>query len=321
MAKYIKVTPEIREQCEKEFEESIVKARESFNNSFIDRKNMHLGKISMSFGAFTHTFDAPACKATLHFTIKAWLKMNALVSEYSTEVGWHGVAYRDESGEGNDYYITDIVVYPQVVDGTNVNTDQAEYEKWLMDLDDETFNNLRMQGHSHVNMGVTPSVVDETHQEKILDTLTGDMFQIFMIWNKKSERTIRIYDLKKNILFETPDVTVMIPEEVSGISDFVRDSREIVKNRTYSYGRSYSQNTYGKPASVKTFPSEPAKKEESKKTSQPVNSSTPPVKDKSYYDRDLDYLRDYYGYDYDDPDEEYNSPFYSSDKFFRGSKK
>lgn len=39
------------------------------------------------------------------------------------------------------------------------------------------------------------------------------MFYIFMIWNKRGEKTVKIYDLRENILFETADVTVTMPDE------------------------------------------------------------------------------------------------------------
>ena len=98
---------------------------------------------------------------------------------------------------------------------------------WLMNHEDDVFNNIRMQGHSHVNMGVTPSGVDNSLYERILEQLDDEMFYIFLIYNKKGDKTFKIYDLAKNILFETGDVTVKVLDDdadsvdihVDGLSD------------------------------------------------------------------------------------------------------
>lgn len=143
-----------------------------------------------------------------------------------------------------------------------------------MSHEDDVFNNIRMQGHSHVNMGVTPSSVDTSLYDRLLDQLDDTMFYIFMIWNKKKDKTIKIYDLKKNVLFDTSDVTV---EQLGGDEDadfqnlsedeqkavagflasyrgkkqseaFIKDAKEMVKDKVYkpttTYG-SYGHGNYG----------------------------------------------------------------------------
>ena len=84
------------------------------------------------------------------------------------------------------------------------------------------------------------------------------MFYIFLIYNKKGDKTFKIYDLAKNVLFETSDVTVKIINEetpeviVDGVSDdekkvmidalneyrtnaFVKAARDMVTRKQYSY--------------------------------------------------------------------------------------
>ena len=110
-------------------------------------------------------------KATVYFTELAYRKFQALVDGFNNEVAWHGLAYRGEDESKDEYYITDILVYPQEVTGATVTTDQKKYQDWLMSQEDNIFNNVRMQGHSHVNMGVSPSGVDENLYESILTQL------------------------------------------------------------------------------------------------------------------------------------------------------
>lgn len=212
MAKIIKVTPDIIREAVEAFRESIGKQK------------MTDGKIT-----FTKTLEAVSRKATVIFTEAAWFKMQMLITAIDKEVAWHGVARRGDDPEKDEYIISDILVYPQTVTGATVNTDQAEYEKWLNDLDDDTFNNLRMQGHSHVNMGVTPSSVDLGLYEEFLERMGDDMFYIFLIYNKKGEKMYKVYDMRKNLLFETADVTVEIRETGLGLLRTLNDMNEKVK--------------------------------------------------------------------------------------------
>ena len=75
----------------------------------------------------------------------------------SGEKWQHGTVLRTENSksDSNEFIVEDIFVYPQEVTGSTVTTDQEAYSKWLYELDDDIFNNLRMQSHSHCNMGVS----------------------------------------------------------------------------------------------------------------------------------------------------------------------
>lgn len=258
MSKPIRMTDEHRRQILQEFATSLQGAK------------LADGKIS-----FIKTFTLEKQKATVYFTASAWTKMVMLIKEFDKEVAWHGVAYRSEDESKNEYYITDILVYPQEVTGATVNTDQERYQTWLYQHDDEVFNNIRMQGHSHVNMGVSPSGVDTTHQEQILEQLEDDMFYIFMIWNKSFNHYFKVYDMKKNILFESGDVDVKIADGGIGLDEFIKSAKDMVKNKGYTPGTyaGYNGNTYSgyrptyagnQPAATNT-PSQPSKKEEPKK--------------------------------------------------------
>jgi hypothetical protein len=182
MAKIIKITPECMDEIRKDFEDALSSAKLSD------------GKIN-----FTKTFGNVKRDATVYFTELAWLKMQTLIREFDKEVAWHGLAYRGDDPEKDEYYIKDILVYPQEVAAATVNTDQEKYQMWLMNHEDDVFNNIRMQGHSHVNMGVTPSSVDTSLYDRILEQLDDRMFYIFLIYNKRGEKTYKIYDLAKNV--------------------------------------------------------------------------------------------------------------------------
>ena len=182
-------------------------------------------------------------KAIIKFTPVAFAKMVMLVQNFSKEVAWHGVAVRDEE-QANLFTISDILVYPQVVTGGTVETDQTEYANWLYSHDDDVFNNVRMQGHSHVNFSVNPSAVDTSHQEKILEQLEDDMFYIFMIWNKSFEYTAKIYDMKHNTLYENKDVVITIGDNGVNLEEFIKGAQGFVKEKSYTTTQQTSiQNT------------------------------------------------------------------------------
>lgn len=217
MSRIIKLNDTCKEEILKDFGDMLSKAKAED------------GKIS-----YTKILNYVNRKAKLRFTELAWTKMQALIRDFSTEVGWHGVAKRSEDPDKDEYIIEDILVYPQVVDGTNVNTDQQAYNQWLFsDELDPVFNNIRFHGHSHVNMSTSPSPVDTSHWGGILESLLDDMFYVFAIWNKRNEKTIKIYDLKKNILFETSDITVEIMSD-DETEKFMEKARSLVVERKYT---------------------------------------------------------------------------------------
>ena len=187
-------------------------------------------------------------KATLKFSEKAWMKIFALVHTYSTEVEWHGVVDRVST---NTFYIKDVLIFPHKVTGATVTSDQTEYEKWLDTLDNETFNALRFHGHSHVNMGVTPSGVDMTYRHNILNNFgtpseTSDLFYIFLIFNKRGDISGEIYDLQNNALYSkstTADEIKIVIEDCDWLTDFLDEAKKVV---TESYGySSYGGGSYG----------------------------------------------------------------------------
>ena len=211
------------------------KAREDFA-AMLDSLKMPDGKLS-----YSKSFEYKDLGAVVWLTPEAYTKILALVTEFSDEVAWHGTVSR--SGD-SEFTIEDIFVYPQEVTGSTVNTDQKTYTGWLYDLDDDTFNKIRMQGHSHVNMGVSPSGVDDKHRKQILDQLEPDMFYIFMIWNKSLTVHTLIYDMEKNVLYEDKDVDVKLTAG-EGMDAFLADAKAKVQKPAYKKNKNGDKNQKG----------------------------------------------------------------------------
>lgn len=270
MSKVIKLT-----------QEHIADLRSSFEEA------LSTGKFSDGKFTFTKDLGKLDRKATVFFTPLAWCKQSQLVNKFDKEVAWHGIAKRGE--QPDTFIIEDILVYPQEVTGSTVTTDQEKYQMWLMSHEDDVFNNIRYQGHSHVNMGTSPSSVDTNLYDQILGQLEDDMFYIFMIWNKRGEKTIKIYDLRENVYFETVDVEV----EVIGLDGFYDEAKEMVKDRVYTPPKPTTyQSNYGNYAT----PAAQTKKEESKTgrkgyRNNPVSPYTQqtPMTGGNWYDDDDEY--------------------------------
>lgn len=221
MAKPIKLTKEFIEKSIEEFSASLHKAR------------MTDGKLSYTKN-FNYKEDA---KAELLFTPTAFAKVTRLIMDFTSEIGWYGCGER--VGDSS-FLITDILVYPQKVTGTVVDFDPVDVSNWLYEnREDERFDNVIMQGHSHVMMSTFASGVDLDHQAEILSQVREDGFYIFLIWNKKFEHNNKIYDLKNNILYEDSDITVKIVGEDTDLEAFMKEAKSVVK--TFSYGNIYDR--------------------------------------------------------------------------------
>lgn len=204
--------------------------------------------------------------AIIMYTPNAYIKMVSLVKDFDSEVAWHALVKRSDTAQ-DIFVVYDVLVYPQEVTGVTVNTDQEEYTKFLIDLDEDTANNMLMQCHSHVNMGTTPSGVDTEHQNNILKTMTSG-FYIFQIWNKRGEINSWIYDLDNNILYEKDDVIIDIATDNGIISEFIADAKAIVKKKetfTKNYGKTAVTYENEKKKEKAVVPANASKEEENKK--------------------------------------------------------
>lgn len=188
--KTVRLTEEIIEKCVQEFKEKLQKSKEGITIPT---------KVGEKHAFFTLTAEASK---------KLW----SLVDTCDKEVAWHGFIKKEIQQELPNYICYDIVVFPQTVTGTTVTSDEQEYTNWLYsEIDDDMFNAMRMHGHSHVNMGTTPSGVDTTYQDEMLANIVD--FYIFGIFNKKRSHWLKIVDITDNIIYENEDIGFLMPEE------------------------------------------------------------------------------------------------------------
>lgn len=266
------------------------------HESLIEEMCEKMRNTKMIGGEFKFTYKLPEIDRTAYviFTTEAYAKMLSIIMAYDSEVGWYCTVERAGELDDDIYLVTDVLVFPQIVTGTTVDSDDEKRIEWFNELPDEVLTNIRGDFHSHVNMGVSPSGTDDREVDAVLKNLEDDMFRIFMIWNKKLEYSARIFDMKKNIFFGTKDVVV----DVLGVemNKFLRESKEMVNKKSYSVVTTSTTATK-KDSAVK----KEEKKTPEKKASKKWESKRDDIDIDDLYNDDgfLDPHGDDYYYDYE----------------------
>ena len=200
--------------------------RETFLTNVKDLVNKgNVAQLKDLSGLLAKPDDKTIKKPTVYVMADTMAKMEALVKESPVEISWHGLVKRNK--EENCYLIYDILLFPQINSASATQTDQDEYAAWLMDImndeDISKFDDMRMHGHSHVNMSVFSSTVDDGYQTELLANIQDGDYYIFMILNKKRDICCLVYDYEQQILFETGDVTVKtVGNDKKAITDWAK---------------------------------------------------------------------------------------------------
>lgn len=137
---------------------------------------------------------------TIFIDSEAITKMGLYVEECEDEIGWLGTV----SQHGRNFLIEDVFLFEQDVHATTTEITPeglTEFAEELLAKEDgmEVWNKLKMWGHSHVNMGLTPSGQDDSQMETFKEG--GHDWFIRLIANKKGELKIDIYDYKAGVAY------------------------------------------------------------------------------------------------------------------------
>lgn len=231
-------------------DECFADVRASFEQQFAAAlKRARTGKTPLARGVFsfqqvTYEWTDDKTKAKVVLEPTAFSKICLLMYNTDKEIGWHGLISRDEA-DPNVFHVEDVILYPQTVTSVTVKTDDAKYGNWVIELPNEHFDKLRFHGHSHVNMGVTPSGTDLTYYSSLIRQFK-DGFYVFMIINKKMEIFCQVYDFDNNSMYETDEVEVVVGQDFG--SQLSESKKEMVTTQTYSYSGYngyYGQGRFG----------------------------------------------------------------------------
>lgn len=184
---------------------------------------------------------------------KALEKMEYYVRHCDKEIGWLGTVQKYNS----QYLVKDVFLFKQQVhsDTCEITADGlSEFATELLSKPDgmDIWNSMKLWGHSHVNMGVTPSAQDN-NQMKVFGE-NSEWF-IRLIANKSGEMEFTLYDFTSNLTFENvkwmelkqhsseleEEIKNEIKEKVSLIASIIPTGY----GSTYRHGFIYDDYDYG----------------------------------------------------------------------------
>lgn len=160
-------------------------------------------------------------------------KMKEYIDQSKLEIGWLGCAERTKEG----YCIDDVFLFEQEVHSTTTEITTEGLNNFAMELMSEEnglekWNNMRVWGHSHVNMTTSPSSQDEKQMDLFIEN-PNDFF-IRIIGNKKGSFKIDIWDFELGLIYEDMNYTISyekeVEEQVSILNKQIKILQEKLKN-------------------------------------------------------------------------------------------
>lgn len=129
----------------------------------------------------------------------ALIKTEEIINQCTDEVGWLGLVKRT----GNHFDIYDVILLEQEVTAVTTDIEENALENLAMEFMNtdrfDELNNIKMWGHSHVNMNVFASGTDE---ETMKQFVQGNPYFIRFIGNKKGDMQLDLFDYERNIIFK-----------------------------------------------------------------------------------------------------------------------
>lgn len=143
--------------------------------------------------------------------LEAYKKMRYIVELSNKEIGWLGLV---EKQQGNILRIKDVYLFRQQVGATTCEITPEGIEEVVIDLlqsenGDELIENLKLWGHSHVNMATSPSAQDVRQLNSFEQN--GNEWFLGVIVNKSGDFNFTYADYVTGIKVNNLSWTVDIP--------------------------------------------------------------------------------------------------------------
>lgn len=194
----------------------------------------------------------------IQITPYALEKMRTLVGRCRYEIGWLGTVIEC----GNTAVIDDIYLFEQKVTAASAEIDDRMLAEFATDMINRTdidgveiMNRMCFWGHSHVNMGVSPSGQDDRQME--LFASSGHPYMIRGIANKHGEMKFDIFHYDRGLALIDVPWQQYIERDADIEAELAIDIAEMVKYQSYTPpvggvygGGGYYGNQYGGQRSV-----------------------------------------------------------------------
>lgn len=165
---------------------------------------------------------------------EAMTKMMLFIEGCTEEIGWLGTATKYK----NNYYIEDVTLFEQEVHGTTTEITPdglAKFGEEILQLEDgvDIWNNLKVWGHSHVRMAVSPSAQDNKQMETFAEG--GHDWFIRIIGNKDGDLKIDIYNYELGIIYNDLRYKVVSTKEEMDIEEEILKLKERLETLQIAY--------------------------------------------------------------------------------------
>ena len=162
----------------------------------------------------------------ISINLNAMNKMKEYVRQSDLEIGWLGTSRR----VGNIFYIDDVFLFKQEVHATTTEITTEGLNEFAIEMlceknGIEIWNNMKMWGHSHVNMPTTPSGQDDKQIEVFAEN--AEDFFIRIIANKSGDFRIDLYDFTTGVIYEKLPYEINYGADTEIIESLYRKIAEI----------------------------------------------------------------------------------------------
>lgn len=159
----------------------------------------------------------------IYISNKALAQMKAYTDNCSDEIGWLGTAVRTSKTE---YVIEEMFLFKQEVHSTTTEINPEglqEFAEELLQQENgmDVWNNIKVWGHSHVNMDTFASGQDDA-QMNVFSKIGHDWF-IRIITNKKGSLKLDLYNYETGVVFKNLDWQILYSEEEQDIMNQINE--------------------------------------------------------------------------------------------------
>lgn len=189
---------------------------------------------------------------------EARTKMELYCELCDKEIGWLGFVKRYNVG----FVITDFVLLKQEVHSATTEIDPTALLDFWAQTPLEQQGDIKIWGHSHVNMSPSPSGQDDSQMDYFKD---GNPWFIRLITNKKGDMNITIYDYEKGFEIHSDELITYNPKINELRTNIKKEIEEKVKEKTYTSVPAKSYSSYSNP-----YSSYKSKTKEQKSSTKPM---------------------------------------------------
>lgn len=199
----------------------------------------------------------------LYILPEARNKMELYCDLSEGEIGWLAFV---EKFDKQGFLITDCVLLKQEVNGATTEIDPMALIEFWNETPIEKQCQIKMWGHSHVNMSTNPSGQDDSQMDYFKD---GNPWFIRLITNKKREYHIDIFDYENGlkIHMDQADLKTFNPHANDLRKTIEDEIKEKVTEKKYKAATTYSA---GKSYTGKSVYSSYSRKNQEKKETKPL---------------------------------------------------